>query len=226
MREGRRVSDWAGGDGIHERADALIDELRSVARPRLFVISGPSGVGKDTIIDRMRPRFPDVHFAVTSTTRERRGGEIEGVHYYFMHRDEFLQLREAREFMESAEVYGHWYGVPKARVRAALRAGRHVVVKVDVQGAASIRALVPAAVLIFVAPPSMDELTERLVRRKSDDPAVLMQRLRTASRELEAAWDFDYVIVNESDQPDRAVDAIAAVIAAESSRVHQPTIEL
>jgi guanylate kinase len=222
------VSERPADDGLHERADALIDELRTIPRPRLFVISGPSGVGKDTIIDKLRPRLPDFHFAVTATTRERRGGEVDGIHYHFMTSDEFLQLREQGEFLESAEVYGkgHWYGVPKARVRSALRSGRHVIVKVDVQGSASIRQLAPGAVLIFVAPPSMEELTERLVRRKADDPAVLMRRLRTASRELEHACEFDYVVFNENDRPDATVDTIIAIITAESVRVRQAPIEL
>jgi guanylate kinase len=222
------VSERPGADGLDASADALIDELRSIVRPRLFVISGPSGVGKDTIIDRLRPRLPEFHFAVTATTRERRGGEVDGIHYHFMSGDEFLRLREAGEFLESAEVYGknHWYGVPKARVRSALRSGRHVIVKVDVQGADSIRKLAPGAVLIFVAPPSMEELTERLVRRKADDPDVLMQRVRTASHELQRAMAFDYVVFNENDRPEQTVDTIAAIVTAETARVHQLTVEL
>lgn len=215
-------------EGMNERADQLIDELRSVARPRMFVISGPSGVGKDTLIQDLRPVFPEFHFAVTATTRERRPGEIDGIHYYFMTREEFLERREAGEFLESAEVYGkgHWYGVPKERVRAALRGGRHVIVKVDVQGAASIRELAPHSIHIFVAPPSMEALTERLMRRKSDDPVILMQRLRTASRELSAARDFDYVVFNETDQLDHASQTITAIIQAELARINQPEIEL
>jgi guanylate kinase len=215
-------------DGMNERADQLIDELRSVARPRLFVISGPSGVGKDTLIQDLRPVFPDIHFAVTATTRERRPGEIDGIHYYFMTHDEFLDRRSAGEFLESAEVYGkgHWYGVPKERVRAALRSGRHVIVKVDVQGASSIRELAPQSVQIFVAPPSMEALTERLMRRKSDDPVILMQRLRTASREISSARDFDYVVFNDNDRQEQASQVITAIIEAELARINQPEIEL
>lgn len=117
-----------------EQADELIEELRSIARPRLIVISGPSGVGKDTVIEQMRLRHPDYSFAVTATTRARRPGEIDGVHYIFMSRSEFEDARERGAFLEWAEVYGHLYGVPKDRVRRALRAGKNVVVKVDVQG--------------------------------------------------------------------------------------------
>ncbi len=214
--------------GINERADHLIDELRSVVRPRLFVISGPSGVGKDTLIQDLRPLFPEFHFAVTATTRERRPGEIDGVHYFFMTRDEFLSRQADGGFLESAEVYGkgYWYGVPKERVRAALHAGRHVIVKVDVQGAASIRQLAPQSIQIFVAPPSMEALSERLMRRKSDDPVVLMKRLRTASRELACAREFDYVVFNETDGQNHAARLIAAIVDAELARINQPEVVL
>lgn len=215
-------------DALNERADHLIDELRTIARARMFVISGPSGVGKDTLIQQLRPLFPEFHFAVTATTRDRRPGEMDGVDYYFMTQEEFLSRRASGGFLESAEVYGkgHWYGVPKERVRAALRSGRHVVVKVDIQGAASIRELAPDSIQIFVAPPSMQALTERLMRRKSDDPVVLMQRLRTSSRELLAAKDFDYIVFNETDRQDHASGLITAIIQAELARISQPEIEL
>jgi guanylate kinase len=222
------VADRPDWDGLSERADALIDELRATAKPRLFVISGPSGVGKDTLIELLRPRFPEFRFAVTATTRERRGGEIHGVHYFFLTPEEFEEQRAAGEFLETAEVYGkgHWYGVPKGPVRNALHAGRHVVVKVDVQGAQTIRELAPPAVLIFVAPPSMDELSERLYRRKTDDPVVLMQRMRMASRELETSPLFDYVVFNESEQPETAADLISAIMRAEIAKINQLPIEL
>jgi guanylate kinase len=210
--------------GLNAQADELLEALRQRVRPKLIVISGPSGVGKDTVIERMRERFPDFHFAVTATTRPRRPGEIDGVHYYFMSREAFLEARERGEFLESAEVYGHLYGVPKERIRRALRAGKSVVVKVDVQGAASIRRLVPQAVLIFLAPPSMSELMQRLRQRKTDDPATLMERIATASRELECVYDFDYVVFNEHDRLEETVATISAIIEAEQARVHQPEV--
>lgn len=208
--------------GLNTQADELLEELRQRTRPKLIVISGPSGVGKDTVIERMRLAYPEFYFAVTATTRPRRPGEIDGVHYFFMTRDEFLAARERGEFLESAEVYGHLYGVPKERVRRALRSGKSVVVKVDVQGAASIRRLVPQAILIFLAPPSMSELMQRLRRRKTDDPATLMERITTASRELAQVFEFDYVVFNESDQVDRTLETIDAILTAEQCRVHQP----
>lgn len=206
----------------NEQADELIEELRSIARPRLIVISGPSGVGKDTVIERMRQRHPEFSFAVTATTRPRRPGEIDGVHYIFMERDEFEEARARSEFLESAEVYGHLYGVPKERVRRALRAGQNVVVKVDVQGAASIRQIMPDAIFIFLAPPSMSELMRRLRGRKTDDPEALMQRITTAALELRRAYEFDYVVFNENDRVDETLDKIDAIIIAENARLRRP----
>lgn len=202
-----------------EQADELIEELRSIARPRLIVISGPSGVGKDTVIEQMRLRHPDYSFAVTATTRARRPGEIDGVHYIFMSRSEFEDARERGAFLEWAEVYGHLYGVPKDRVRRALRAGKNVVVKVDVQGAASIRKIIPDAIFIFLAPPSMGELMRRLRGRKTDDPEALMERISTAAHELRRAYEFDYVVFNENDRLEKTLDTIDAVITVEGCKI-------
>jgi guanylate kinase len=217
----------SGNEGLNAQADEMIEELRSGARPHLIVISGPSGVGKDTIIERMRLAHPEYAFIVTATTRLRRPGEIEGVHYYFMSPEQFLTLREQGEFLESAEVYGHLYGVPRSRIRRAVEQGKNVVVKVDVQGAASIRRLIPhGAIFIFLAPPSMAELTQRLRSRKTDDPEALMGRIATASRELKRAHDFDYVVFNESERVDQTLASIDAIIAAENARVHQHVLEV
>jgi guanylate kinase len=221
-----RVIDDLGADVLNDRADELIDQMRRVRRPRLFVISGPSGVGKDAVIERMRERHPDFHYVVTATTRPRRPGEIDGVHYYFMSEDDFISQLDQDEFLEAAQVYGNWYGVPKGRIRAALQAGKSVVVKVDVQGSATIRDMVSEAVLIFLVPPSMSELLQRLKSRKTDDPDVLMKRLSTATRELAAARSFEYVIFNESDMLDETVRQISAIIDAESSRIEQQEITL
>lgn len=214
------------GDGFGEHADELIDDLRVLRRPRLFVISGPSGVGKDTVIEQLRARFPDAYFAVTATTRPRRPGEIDGVHYYFMDPASFAARLEDGEFLESAVVYGYQYGVPRGPIRSALARGQHVFVKVDVQGAEAIRRLVPRATTIFLAPESMAALLRRLRARKTDDPEVLLQRFGTASRELASAAEFDYVIFNESDRVDSAVDHIAAIVTAEQFRTHQPEIHV
>lgn len=218
---GLKVSDHIG-----ERADDLIGDLRATRRPRLFVISGPSGVGKDTVIEQLRPLFPDAYFAVTVTTRPRRPGEIDGVHYYFMDDATFKARHADGEFLESAYVYGFRYGVPRGPIRAALAQARDVFVKVDVQGAASIRELVAHAVSIFLAPESMAELLHRLHSRKTDDPEVLMQRFGTASRELASAWAFDYVIFNEADRVEQTLEQICAIVTAERCRTHQEAVEV
>jgi guanylate kinase len=212
--------------GLNAQADELIDELRSLAKPRLIVISGPSGVGKDTVIEHMRLIHPEFVFAVTATTRQRRPGEIDGVHYFFMKREDFIDQREQGEFLESADVYGHLYGVPKDRVRNALRAGKTVVVKVDVQGAASIREMVPEGIFIFLLPPSMAELMRRLRGRKTDDPEALMSRITTASRELRAVRDFDYAVFNENERLDATLARIDAILEAENCRVIQRQVML
>jgi guanylate kinase len=212
--------------GLNAQADELLEELRSLPKPRLIVISGPSGVGKDTVIEHLRLAHPDFVFAVTATTRPRRPGEIDGVHYFFMKREEFLSIREQGEFLESAEVYGNLYGVPKDRVRNALHSGKTVVVKVDVQGASSIREMVPEGIFIFLLPPSMAELMRRLRGRKTDDPGALMSRITTASQELRAARQFDYVVFNENERLDETLATLDAIMTAENCRITQRNVTL
>jgi guanylate kinase len=223
-------SDGAGtgvvGDQLGEHADELIGDLRALRRPRLFVISGPSGVGKDTVIEGLRERYPEAYFAVTVTTRPRRPGEIDGFHYYFMDEGTFRERLADGEFLESAVVYGYQYGVPRSPIRAHLGRGQDVFVKVDVQGAASIRGLVDHAVSIFLAPESMATLLQRLRSRKTDDPDVLMRRFGTASRELASAAEFDYVIFNESDRVERTLEQICAIVTAEHCRTHQAEVHV
>ena len=213
-------------DHLGEDADDLIGDLRAIRRPRLFIISGPSGVGKDAVIEQLRVRFPEAFFAVTATTRERRPGEIDGVHYFCLNEDDFQARAAEGEFLETATVYGNLYGVLKTPVRAALARGQDVFVKVDVQGAAEIERIVDGAVSIFLSPESAGTLLQRLKHRKTDDPAELMTRFATATRELAAASDFDYVIFNRQDRLGEALNEIAAVVRAESCRTHQPDIHL
>lgn len=209
-----------------ERADEILADLRTVARPRLIVISGPSGAGKDTIIDRMRELHPEIYFAVTATTRPRRPGEIDGVHYHFYSREEFAQKLVAGEFIESAEVYGHFYGVPRSFIRHALAQDKDVVVKVDTQGAETFRHLAPTALLIFIAPPTMDDLARRLRLRNTEDPEAFLRRLHTARREVATFELFDYVVFNESDRQDQTVTEIMAILLAQKRRIHQPEVDL
>jgi guanylate kinase len=209
-----------------KRGDEIIADLRAIARPRLIVISGPSGVGKDTVIDRMRALYPDMFFAVTVTTRGQRDNETDGIHYHFLTRDEFSRQLQMGEFLEWAEVYGNFYGVPRSPIRQALARGQDVVVKVDTQGAQTFRRLAPGGIFIFIAPPSIDELAIRLRDRKTDDWDALMRRLRTAQRELATVEHFDYVVFNESHREDETVARIIAILTAERCRLHQPGVEL
>lgn len=213
-------------DQFGEHADDLIGDLRVLRRPRLFVVSGPSGVGKDTVIEVLRQRYAEAYFAVTATTRPRRPGEIDGYHYYFMDPAAFAERKREGEFLESAVVYGFDYGVPRGPIRAALARGQDVFIKVDVQGADSIRTLVPRAVAVFIAPESMTSLLHRLRSRKTDDPDVLMRRFGTAARELTRAADFDYVVFNESDRVEHTVDQICAIVGAEQCRTVQYDIQV
>jgi guanylate kinase len=210
---------------LHE-GDQFIAGLRSRRRPHVFIISGPSGVGKDSVIDRLRERESDTHFAVTATTRSKRETEVDGVHYHFLAERQFADWVADGEFLEYATVYEQRYGVPKSPVRAALDRGQDVVIKIDVQGAASIRALIPEAVGIFISPESMHSLHLRLSARKTDDPLALAKRFEEAGHELLRAHEFDYIVFNETNGLLRAVEEISAIISAVRSEIRQPDIKL
>lgn len=190
------------------------------ASPLLFVVSGPSGVGKDALLVELRERHPEYHYVVTVTTRAPRAGEVDGVHYHFRSKQVFEEMRDAGEFLEWAEVYGgNYYGSPKFELRQARDEGKDVVVKVDVQGARSIRALVPEAVLLFIAPSSLAELDARLAGRRTETPEQLAVRLATAREEMDDRHWFDYVLVNRDNELDRTVDDAVAILRAEKLRV-------
>ena len=186
--------------------------------PLLVVISGPSGVGKDTVIARMRRKMPECRFAVTATTRERRDDEVDGEHYFFHSEATFRRMIADGELLEWAEVYGKLYGVPKRQVTDALEGGADVIVKTDVQGAATIKRIEPRALLLFLAPPGMDTLVNRLGSRKTESPDDFDVRLRTAEAEMRAAADFDRVVVNRDGRVDETVEEVRAIIAEERAR--------
>ncbi len=194
--------------------------------PLLVVVSGPSGVGKDAVLARLRELRADLFFAVTATTRPMRQGETDGVDYLFLTHEEFARLLERDEFLEHAEVYGNRYGVPKEQIRQALAEGRDAFVKVDVQGAATIRGIAPGALLLFIAPPSMDELERRLRARKTESPEQLRIRIRTAEREMDAAGLFDIVIVNNTDALDETVQSILDAVEEERRRTPPRTVNI
>ena len=194
--------------------------------PLLIVISGPSGVGKDTVIQSMKERELPMHFVVTATTRAARTDEIHGVDYFFLSADEFAEMIEAGELLEYAIVYNDYKGIPKAQVRAALASGKDVVMRIDVQGAASIRELAEDALLIFLTTRDEDELVHRLKERKTESPEGLNLRIATARQELKRLKEFDYVVVNREDRLDETVDTILAIIHAEHHRVKPRKVSL
>ncbi len=187
--------------------------------PLLIVLSGLSGVGKDAVLTGLRQSAYPLEFIVTVTTRAPRPGEKDGVHYHFVSEAEFQKMVDADQLLEWATVYGNRYGPPREPVRQALENGKDVVIKVDVQGAATIKKIVPQAVFIFLAPPSMGELAQRLEKRRTETPADLELRLKTAAEEMEKLPVFDYLVVNRQGELDRAVADIEAIITAEKCRV-------
>lgn len=187
----------------------------------LVVISGPSGVGKDTVLERMKGLDRTWHFVITVTTRPKRTGEKDGVDYIFVTPSQFQELVDEDGLLEHAEVYGRSYGVPRAQVEEALASGRDVIVKPDVQGARTLRAKVPGALLIFLAPPDMDELERRLRERKSETAEDMERRIQTAAEEMEARTEFDYVVVNHSGRLEEAVAEIEEIIAREKAKRSQ-----
>jgi len=190
----------------------------------LIIISGPSGVGKDTIIDALRRREReagrdgDRHYVVTCTTRLPRNGEVDGIDYNFLSRDEFLRMRAERGFLEANEVHGNWYGSPRDQVRKALVAGRDVILKIDVQGARVVKEQVSEALLIFVIPPSLEELFQRLRDRATESADELELRQANAAIELARDKDYDHVVTNETGQVERTAARIDEIIAEEHQR--------
>ncbi len=204
-----------------------IDKPLKILQPTLvIVLSGPSGVGKDAILSRLKATEKQVRFITTLTTRARRPKEIDGVDYTFVSKETFEDLLKNNELLESANVYGNWYGVPKHPVRDALKLGQDVIVKVDVQGAATIKKIVPGAVFIFLVPPSLKELENRLRRRYTEKPHELEIRLRTAPDELKEVSKFDYAVLNDNDKIDHAIDKIKAIITAEKCKVNPRKVTL
>jgi guanylate kinase len=186
--------------------------------PMLVVVSGPSGVGKSTIVAELARRHPQVVPIVTATTREQREGELDKVHYHFLSAEEFQLLRDRNGLLEQAVVHDQWYGTPIDQVRGILAAGRDAILTIDPQGARSVRALVPDALLIFIMPPSIEDLDRRLARRGSEGEPERALRRRNAETEMAAAGDYDYAIVNQTDHPDDAVEQIWEIIQAEARR--------
>jgi len=189
-----------------------VSGLHPAKQGRLFVVAGPSGVGKGTVIRRLRELLPGLELSVSITTRARRETEREGVDYRYVSDAEFDRLVTAGEFLEWADIFGHHRsGTPAAPVERARAGGRDVILEIDVQGARNVREKLPEAVLIFLAPPSIDDLRERLQGRGTEDERQIARRLEVARREMDERPRFDHVVVN--DDVDRAAGEIAGIIS-------------
>jgi guanylate kinase len=195
-----------------------IDDASRPGRALLTVLSGPSGVGKDSVIELIRVRAPWVWLSVSVTTRRMRDYEVDGVHYHFITRTEFERLAAAGNLLEFAEFAGNFYGTPRGPVEARLAAGQPVLMKIDLQGARQVKGAMPEARLVFLAPPSWDELRRRLIGRGTDDPETIAQRLAHARQELDAQPDFDVTIVNHF--VEQAADDLLALLGSHMTQVH------
>ncbi len=194
--------------------------------PLLVVISGPSGVGKDSVLRGLKERDLPFRFVPTMNTRPRRPDEVDGIDYFFVTTEEFVTLLEQGELLEHAVVYGDYKGIPKKPIREALQSGQDVVLRVDVQGAATLKRLLPDAVFIFLSASNEEELVARLSNRKTESPESLRIRIATAREELQRMSEFDYVVMNPADRLEEAVKDVIGIIRAEHCRVHPRVVKL
>ncbi len=192
----------------------------------LIVLSGPSGVGKDALLTRIKQSGYPLEYVTTVTTRGKRANERDNEHYHFVSPGEFQEMIRNEGLLEWANVYGNWYGVPKQPVQKALEKGQDTIVKVDIQGAATIKKLLPEVISIILMPPSMEEIVSRLNQRCTETPFDLALRIKTAGGEVEQLALFDYVVVNRDDEIDLAVSEVKAIITAEKCRVSPRKITL
>ncbi|ACL21910.1 guanylate kinase [Desulfitobacterium sp. LBE] len=183
----------------------------------LIVLSGPSGAGKGTLCQELLRQLPQVKYSVSATTRQPRPGEVDGLHYYFRSREEFQTMIEQDQLLEWAEFCGNYYGTPQFAVEQAIQAGNDVILEIEIQGALQVKQRFPQGVFIFVVPPSMDELSQRIHKRGTESEEVIQKRLQTAARELEYVSEYDYVVVN--DEIPLAVDKLKSILLAEKCRV-------
>lgn len=195
-------------------------------RPLVILISGPSGVGKDAVLKRMKERGLPFHFVVTTTTRPIRPDEVHGEDYFFVSREAFAEMIEREELIEFAIVYNDYKGIPKEQVQQALASGSDVIMRVDVQGAETVRGLYPEALLIFLSTQTEAELTQRLEARKTETPENLKLRIATARQEFKKINLFDYYVINTDLKLDDAVDTILAIVAAEHHRIQPRQVQL
>jgi guanylate kinase len=207
-------------------ADIDFELKKPEIAPLLIVISGPSGIGKDTIVQGMKDRDLPFHFVVTATTRPPRENEVHGEDYFFYSKEEFERMIEDGELLEYAWVYSAYKGVPKSQVKEALKSGKDVVMRLDVQGAETVHNLCPDAILIFLTANNKEEWLQRLKDRRSETDEELALRIQTAKKEYETLDIFDYILVNEQDMLEETLDVIEGIISAEHHRVHPRRVTL
>ncbi|AIY83656.1 guanylate kinase [Clostridium baratii] len=183
----------------------------------LLVVSGPSGAGKGTICKALLEKHKEIYLSVSATTRSPRKGEVEGVNYYFTTKEEFVKRVEEGDFLEHAEVYGNYYGTPKSSVEKMLEQGKDVILEIDIQGALKVKENCEEGIFIFILPPSMEELKQRIIKRGSETPESLMTRFKSAYKEINYISKYNYAVVN--DEVDLAVKKLEAIITAEKCRV-------
>ncbi len=213
---------------IEESPESYVDDLYGcTTHPLLLILSGPSGVGKDTVARRLIERRPDsFYFVVTATTRPPRDEEVHGTDYLFVSFDQFARMIEGNELLEHAIVYNDYKGIPKQQIRDALSSGRDVILRVDVQGAHTVRTLVPNSISVFLTTRTEEGLVERLQRRKQDTAEGMALRTATARQEMKRMIEFDYCVVNPEGDPEVAVDRVLSIIDAAHCRMIQEPVEL
>jgi guanylate kinase len=205
----------------------MSDDLYNIkSNPLLIVLSGPSGAGKDTVLNTLKQSGHSFHFVVTANTRPKRPEEVDGVDYIFVSKERFAEMIDKDELLEHAVVYGDYKGIPKQQVRDALASGKDVLLRLDVQGAATVRRLVPEAVLIFLIAPTEQELITRLRARKTEPPDQLQLRIATSRQEMKRIYEFDYVVVNREGRVEEAVNDVMAIVRAEHLRTHPRVVTL
>jgi len=187
----------------------------------LFVVSGPSGAGKDTLVDALRERMPRIRYSVSATTRAPRPGEIEGEHYFFVARPVFEERRAAGGFLEWREYNEQLYGTPRDFMESTLAQGYDVIMKPEVNGALAVKAAYPDAVLIFLVPDRFSNLRERLLARRTETNEEIARRLEIAHQEMKYIRQFDYIVINEQGKPEQATADLQAIVQAERFRIHR-----
>ena len=180
--------------------------------PLIVLISGPSGVGKDSVINKLRDNFNSINVIITATTRSIRAGEIDGRDYIFVDQKDFERMKKANEFLEYANVYGNQYGVPKDQVKAALSRGQDALIKADVQGANTIMKLEPCVLSIFIMPESINDLEKRLTKRMTESKQALKVRLDTAMTEIDQSGNFEFIVYNKEDRIEQTLQEIEKII--------------